>query len=115
VTAIEGVDPVVALAVDIPLEPVSLEGVLDGEPSTGVVVLGEFAGREYGVWEMTPGTVSDVENDEFFVVVAGSATVEFLDDEVVVQLVPGSVLTLTAGARTIWTVTQTLRKVWMAT
>ena len=114
-TAIEGVDPVVALAVDIPLEQVSLEAVLDGQPQTGSVVLGEFAGREYGVWEMTPGTMSDVENDEFFVVVAGAASVEFLDDEGVVQLVPGSVLTLAAGARTIWTVTQTLRKVWMAT
>lgn len=114
-TAVEGVDPLVALAVDIPLEKVSLEDVLDGEPSAGAVVLGEFAGREYGVWEMTPGSVSDVENDEFFVVVAGAGSVEFLDDEVVVQLVPGSVLTLTAGARTIWSVTQTLRKVWMAT
>ena len=114
-TAVEGVDPAVALEVDIPLEPVSLEDVLDGEPSAGAVVLGEFAGREYGVWEMTPGSASDVENDEFFVVVAGSGSVEFLDDEVVVQLVPGSVVTLAAGARTIWSVTQTLRKVWMAT
>jgi uncharacterized cupin superfamily protein len=115
VTAVEGIDPVGALAVDIPLEPVSLEDVLDGEPSTGAVVLGEFAGREFGVWEMTPGSMSDVENDEFFVVVAGAGSVEFLDDEVVVQLVPGSLLTLAAGARTIWSVTQTLRKVWMAT
>jgi uncharacterized cupin superfamily protein len=115
VTAVEGIDPVGALAVDIPLEPVSLEDVLDGEPSTGAVVLGEFAGREFGVWEMTPGSMSDVENDEFFVVVAGAGSVEFLDDEVVVQLVPGSVLTLAAGARTIWSVTQTLRKVWMST
>ena len=114
-TAVEGVDPVVALAVDIPLEPVSLEDVLDGEPSAGVVVLGEFAGREYGVWEMAPGSISDVENDEFFVVVAGSGSIEFLDDEVVVRLVPGSVVTLTAGTRTVWSVTQTLRKVWMAT
>jgi uncharacterized cupin superfamily protein len=114
VTAVEGIDPVGALAVDIPLEPVSLEDVLDGEPSTGAVVLGEFAGREFGVWEMTPGSMSDVENDEFFVVVAGAGSVEFLDDEVVVQLVPGSLLTLAAGARTIWSVTQTLRKVWMA-
>jgi uncharacterized cupin superfamily protein len=114
VTAVEGIDPVGALAVDIPLEPVSLENVLDGEPSTGAVVLGEFAGREFGVWEMTPGSMSDVENDEFFVVVAGAGSVEFLDDEVVVQLVPGSLLTLAAGARTIWSVTQTLRKVWMA-
>jgi len=32
-----------------------------------------------------------------------------------VRLVPGSVVTLTAGTRTVWSVTQTLRKVWMAT
>jgi len=115
VTAVGGVDPVVALAVDVPLEPVALDDVLDGEPSTGTVVLGEFGEREYGVWEMTPGSMSDVENDEFFVVVAGAGTVEFLDDEAVVQLVPGSVMTLAAGTRTIWSVTQTLRKVWMAT
>jgi uncharacterized cupin superfamily protein len=115
VTAVEGLDPVVALAIDIPLEAVPIDDVLDGEPSAGSVVLGEFGGREYGVWEMTPGAMSDVENDEFFVVVAGAGSVEFLDDEVVLHLVPGSVLTLAAGARTIWTVTQTLRKVWMAT
>ena len=113
-TATPGVDPTVALAVDIPLERVSLEDVLDGEPSTGVVVLGEFGGREYGVWEMTPGSLNDVENDELFVVVAGAASVEFLDDEAVVHLVQGSVMTLAAGTRTMWTVTQTLRKVWMA-
>ena len=113
-TAIEGVDPVVALAVDIALTAVNQEQVLDGAPATGFVVLGETGGREYGVWEMTPGAMSDVENDEFFVVVAGSGSVEFLDDEVMVQLVPGSVMTLAVGARTIWTVTQTLRKVWVA-
>lgn len=113
-TAVPGVDPVVALAVDVPLEPVPTDRVLDGEPYAGAVVLGEFDGREYGVWEMTPGEMSDVEDDELFVVVAGAATVEFLDDEEVVRLVPGSVMTLAAGARTIWTVTQTLRKVWIA-
>ena len=112
-TAAQGIDPAVALAVDVPLEPISLEDVLDGEPSAGAVVLGEFGGREYGVWEMTPGAAGDVEDDEFFVVVAGAASLEFVDDEVVVQLVPGSVMTLAAGTRTVWTVTQTLRKVWV--
>ena len=108
-----GIDPVVAIAVEVPLEPVPTEQVLDGRPLAGAVVLGETAGREFGVWEMTPGTMTDVEDDEFFVVVAGAGSVEFLDDELVVRLVPGSVMTLAAGARTIWTVTQTLRKVWV--
>jgi uncharacterized cupin superfamily protein len=115
VTAVDGLDPVVALELDVPLEAVPVDDVLEGEPATGSVVLGEFDGREYGVWEMTPGAMSDVENDEFFVVVAGAGTVEFIDDEVVLHLVPGSVMTLAAGTRTIWTVTQTLRKVWMST
>jgi len=114
VTAVAGVDPVVALAVDVTLEPVPTEQVLDGDPFAGTVVLGEFDGNEFGVWEMTPGAMTDVEGAELFVVLAGAASVEFLDDEVVVQLVPGSVMTLEAGARTIWTVTQTLRKVWVA-
>jgi len=107
-------DPVAALALDIPLEAVATEQVLDGDPRAGAVVLGEFDGREYGVWEMTPGAMSDVENAELIVVVAGAATVEFLDDERIVRLVPGSVMTLPVGARTIWTVTQTVRKVWVA-
>jgi uncharacterized cupin superfamily protein len=114
VTTLPGLGPVEALAVDIPLRRVSAEDVLEGTPSTGAVVLGEFGGREYGVWEMTVGAVTDVEDDELFVVVAGAGTLELLDDETVVELVPGSVLTLTVGARTIWTVTQTLRKVWVA-
>jgi uncharacterized cupin superfamily protein len=114
VTATPGIDPVVALETDVPLERISLEDVLDGEPSAGVVVLGEWGGREYGVWEMTPGTAADVEDDEFFVVLAGAATLEFVDDETVVRLVPGSVMTLTAGTRTVWSVTQTLRKVWVS-
>ena len=113
-TAVPGVDPAVALAVDITLEPVPTEQVLDGDPLAGSVVLGEFDGNEFGVWEMTPGAMTDVESAELFVVLAGAASVEFLDDEVVVQLVPGSVMTLEAGTRTIWTVTQTLRKVWLA-
>lgn len=106
-------DPVAALALFVPVEPVPTEQVVSGSPSTGVVVLGEFAGHEFGVWEMTPGQMTDVENDEFFVVVAGAASVEFVDTGVTVELVPGSVLTLEIGARTIWSVTQTLRKVWM--
>jgi uncharacterized cupin superfamily protein len=114
VTGLPGIDPVAALAVEIELLPVPAEEVLDGSPLAGYVVLGEFEGREYGVWEMTPGAASDVENSELFVVLAGAGTVEFIDTETTVELVPGSVMTLEAGARTIWTVTQSLRKVWVA-
>ena len=35
--------------------------------------------RELGVWEMTAGAMRDVEADEVFLVIAGRATVEFVD------------------------------------
>jgi uncharacterized cupin superfamily protein len=62
---------------------------------------------------MTPGTMSDVEADEVFVVLSGSATVEFGDDTPALQLGAGDVARLAAGAETVWTVTETLRKVYL--
>jgi uncharacterized cupin superfamily protein len=101
-----------ALAIEIPLEPVPSEQRVGGDPMTGVVSIGTFGGHEFGVWEMTDGTMSDVEVDEVFVVLRGRATVEFLDDASAIELAPGSVCVLTAGARTRWTVSETIRKMW---
>jgi uncharacterized protein len=102
-------------AVDLELdhEPVPNDQVVTGSPSTGTAVLGSFAGLEVGVWEMTPGAMSDVEADELFVVVSGRATVEFVDTGTWVLLGPGDVVQLRGGARTVWTVTETLRKVYL--
>jgi uncharacterized protein len=72
--------------------------------------LGEVA---VGVWEMAPGTEDDTEVDEVFVVLAGRGTVAFEDGEVV-ELAPGVAVRLTAGERTTWTVTEALRKVYVA-
>ena len=94
--------------------PVPGERALKGAPTAGAVALGEFAGLEVGVWELTPGTVTDVETDELFVVLSGAATVEFVDEERLVHLGPGSVLRLEEGQRTVWTVTETLRKVYFS-
>ena len=99
--------------VEVPLAPVPSAQVVAGSPSTGSVDLDEDMG--IGVWEMTPGAMSDVEIDEVFVVVAGSATVEFVDPALpAVDLEPGSIVRLEAGMRTIWTVRETLRKVYLA-
>ncbi len=62
---------------------------------------------------MTPGVMTDVEADEVFVVVSGSATVEFGDGSQSLRLGPGDVVRLAAGAETVWTVSQTLRKVYL--
>ncbi|MBN9151303.1 MAG: cupin domain-containing protein [Cryobacterium sp.] len=103
-----------AVELELLHSPVPAEQVLEGAPTVSAAVLGEFEGREVGVWELTPGTVTDVEADELFVVVSGAATVNFLDEDRLEHLAPGSVMQLKAGQRTVWTVTETLRKVYIA-
>lgn len=94
--------------------PVPAEQVRDGAPTASAATLGEYSGLEVGVWELTPGTVTDVEADELFIVLSGAATVSFVDEDRVEHLSPGSVLRLTAGQRTVWTVTETIRKVYVS-
>lgn len=103
-----------ALAAKLSHEPVPAEQVVSGQPTTGSVELGSFACRTYGVWEMSPGAMSDVEVDELFVVVAGAGRVEFADGSATVELAPGSVGRFDAGTRTVWTVSETLRKIYLA-
>ena len=70
--------------------------------------------QEVGVWEITPGVVIDTEADEAFVVLSGRATVAIAGGPTL-TLAPGTVGVLRAGDRTVWTVTETLRKVYSAT
>jgi uncharacterized cupin superfamily protein len=125
-------------AVALPLDHslYSPNQTLAGRPTTASVELCEIglpgargsfivaSGIEIGVWEITPGTVVDVEEQEVFVVVAGSAVLEIQNalesehdaapcPESIIHLHPGSVVSLPAGARTRWTVTETLRKVYI--
>ncbi len=87
--------------------------VVDGSPSAGSRALAAVAGVEVGVWEMSPGTATDIEVDEVFVVLSGSATVSFEDGESV-ELGPGTVVRLRAGEHTTWVVRETLRKIYVA-
>lgn len=104
-------EPMDAATLDIPHEPVPAAQVVTGDPATGYVELSDAI----GVWEMTPGAMSDVEADEVFVVLSGDATVEFVDPALpAIELRPGSVVRLTAGMSTVWTVRDTLRKVYVA-
>jgi uncharacterized cupin superfamily protein len=86
--------------------------VADGAPAIGFRRLAEFAASKVGVWEMTPGTVTDVEVDEVFFVLAGSATLVF-EDETTLTLSPGATVRLHAGDKTTWTVHETLRKIYI--
>lgn len=107
-------------AAQVPLAPLDDDpsSVVSGSPSTAMASLAEYSGVEIGLWQMTPGVMTDVEADEVFVVLSGTATVVIEPDETAprrtLHLVPGSIVRLTAGMRTIWTVTETLRKLYVA-
>jgi uncharacterized protein len=111
--------PGFALSVaDAVLEPAPLDPaqVVAGAPEVSELVLSESQdGRVLrGIWQMTPGVVTDTETDELFVVLSGRATIEF-EDGTVLKVGPGDVALLTEGAKTRWTVHETLRKVYQAT
>jgi uncharacterized cupin superfamily protein len=102
-----------ALVVEVPLTSVRAAQVVAGAPATGSVDLDEDMGL--GVWEMTPGAMRDTEVSEVFVVVAGSATVEFIEPPLPsIELAPGAIVRLESGMQTVWTVRETLRKVYLA-
>ena len=101
-----------ALALPLAMTPVSDEQVVAGAPSTGWAELSVIGACEIGVWEMTVGAMSDTEVDEVFVVLAGAATIEFEGGRSI-RVSAGDVVKLDAGARTIWTVTEPLRKIYV--
>jgi uncharacterized cupin superfamily protein len=113
--------PPFSLAVaDAVLTPDELDPatIVAGDPRTASLVLHEQpatapGGRavERGVWEITPGVVTDVEADELFVVLSGRATIE-IQDGPTLEVGPGDAAVLPEGAVTRWTVHETLRKVY---
>ncbi|GAA2103051.1 cupin domain-containing protein [Kitasatospora saccharophila] len=100
---------------DAELEPEPLDPgqIVSGTPEvTGKVVWESADGRRIrGIWQITPGVVTDTEADEMFVVLSGRATVAS-EDGPVLELGPGDLAVLRAGDRTTWTVHETLRKVY---
>lgn len=95
--------------------PLPADEVVAGAPTTATTVLDDTGDREIGIWEMTPGAARDTEVDELFVVLSGRARIAFEDPSLAdLELGPGSVVRLAQGMRTTWTVTQTLRKVYIA-
>ncbi|GAB2828714.1 cupin domain-containing protein [Alpinimonas psychrophila] len=96
--------------------PVPAAQVVAGSPFTGSAVLGDWGGKELGVWQMTPGEMTDVEADELCVILSGSGMVHRqIGGETVQQpLVPGAVFALLDGEETLWVVTETVRKVYLA-
>lgn len=100
--------------VEIPHEPVPAADVVSGTPTVGVLELGELRGVEIGIWEITPGVVTDVEADEVFVVLSGEGTVRFVDSGETVELRPGVLVRLNQGEPTEWEIRSRLRKVYLS-
>ncbi|MFG2819788.1 cupin domain-containing protein [Kitasatospora sp. NPDC048365] len=100
---------------DVALEPEPLDPdqIVSGNPEvTGKVVWESEDGRQLrGVWQITPGVVTDTEADELFVVLSGRATVQ-VENGPTLEVGPGDLAVLREGDRTVWTVHETLRKVY---
>ncbi|TXS54165.1 cupin domain-containing protein [Streptomyces sp. t39] len=102
--------------VDLDPEPLASGQILSGTPEvSGKVIWEAEDGRQVrGVWQITPGVVTDVEADELFVVLSGSATIEVAGGATF-TVGPGDMAILREGDRTTWTVHETLRKVYAIT
>ncbi|MEV5906008.1 cupin domain-containing protein [Streptomyces sp. NBC_00015] len=97
-------------------EPLDPRQIVAGTPEvTGKVVWESADGRQIrGIWQITPGVVTDTEADELFVVISGSATIE-VEGGPTLTVGPGDMAVLREGDRTTWTVHETLRKAYAIT
>ncbi|OIK03121.1 cupin domain-containing protein [Streptomyces monashensis] len=98
---------------DLEPEPLAPEQIVSGNPQvSGKVVWESPDGRRIrGIWQITPGVVTDTEADEVFVVISGSATIE-VEGGATLSVGPGDMAVLREGDRTRWTVHETLRKAY---
>ncbi|GAA0484732.1 cupin domain-containing protein [Streptomyces olivaceiscleroticus] len=100
---------------DAELEPEPLEPdqIISGDPVvTGKVFWEAPDGKQIrGIWQITPGVVTDIEANELFVVVSGRATIE-VEGGSTLEVGPGDACFLREGDRTRWTVHETLRKAY---
>jgi uncharacterized protein len=87
------------------------DSVLAGNPVTSNAVLTSDEKVSYGIWQITPGTSVQVATPGMFVVLSGRATIA-VDGGPTFEISPGDVCIWDGGERTIWTVHETLRKVW---
>ncbi len=106
--------PLAASAVAVTHEELDAASVVDGLPTAGYTVLDTLGDTEIGIWEMSVGTATDTEEDEVFVVVSGRASIHFAADDRTIVVGSGDVVRLTAGMHTTWTVTETLRKIYVS-
>jgi uncharacterized protein len=88
--------------------------VLAGNPVTSSMVLTSDDTVKRGIWQITPGTAVEIASAGMFVVLSGSATIA-VDSGPTFDVGPGDVCIWDGGERTIWTVRETIRKVYQTT
>jgi uncharacterized protein len=101
-----------AATMDLPAAELDPAQVVEGSPAVSALDVLTTGDLTIGVWEHTAGTSTDVESDEVFVVLTGRASVA-VEGGSTLELRPGDIGVLEAGARTTWTVRETLRKVYL--
>ena len=97
---------------ELEVDPLDPAQVVSGDPEVRVLALHDSDALAVGVWQHSTGVSTDVEADEVFVVLSGRATVA-VEDGPTLEVGPGDVGLLPAGARTTWTVHETLRKIYV--
>jgi uncharacterized cupin superfamily protein len=97
---------------DLDLDELDDAKVVTGAPVLRSLALHDTDDLAVGIWQHSVGVSRDVEADEIFVVLSGRATVEVADGPTL-EIGPGDVGLLPAGAETTWTIHETLRKVYI--
>jgi uncharacterized cupin superfamily protein len=93
-------------------DPLEAGQLIAGSPGPRDRSLGQWSdGTVTGIWRCGPGRFRDVEVDETFVVLEGRASIEH--DGTFHEVGPGDVCVLPEGAETVWTVHESLLKVYL--
>ena len=97
---------------DLEAAPLDPSQVVAGDPEVRALALHDADDLGVGIWQHSAGCSTDVEADEVFVVLSGRATIE-VDGGPVLEVGPGDIGLLPAGASTRWTIHEDLRKVYI--
>ena len=93
-------------------DPLDSSQVVSGNPQVSTYELLDSDALAVGIWQHTAGVSTDVEVDEIFVVLSGRATIEVAGGPTL-EVGPGDVGVLEAGAETTWTIHEDLRKIYI--
>jgi uncharacterized cupin superfamily protein len=97
-------------SVEVPVVPLGQDA---SSPSAGFTQVASIDDMAVGIWDHTAGTSTHTEEDEVFIILSGSVIVTE-DGADPIEFGAGDIGILRSGARTTWSVTQPLRKIWVA-